>query len=246
MKISIVTPCFNSSATIEDTIKSVIGQDYGSIEYIIIDGGSTDNTIEIIKKFGDKISKVVSERDGGIYDAMNKGVSLATGDVVGILNSDDLYADNKVISRVANSFKDDIDACYGDLAYVDRLDISKKVRFWKAGKFSFSKIRRGWIMPHPAFFIRRELYNKFGAFNLTFKIAADYEIMLRLLLNGLKPVYIPETLVCMREGGFSAKSLRQRMAGWSELRRAWTANGKMPPLFLIPLRVLSKFSQFFV
>ncbi len=244
MKISIITVCYNSVGTIEDTIKSVINQDYADLEYIIIDGGSTDGTLGIVGKYKDKIAKVFSEPDKGIYDAMNKGIKLASGDIVGIINSDDFYADNKVLSKVAHSISTGADACYGDLAYVDRRDVSKQVRYWRAGSYNANKLFRGWIMPHPTFFVKKEIYERFGLFNLSFKIAADYELMLRFLLKGISVAYIPETFVCMREGGHSAKSFKQRVSGWQEIKRAWKTNSKQIPRFIIPLRILNKVGQF--
>ncbi len=244
MKISIITVCYNSASTIEDTIKSVISQDYADLEYIIIDGGSTDETLKIVGKYQDKIAKVVSEPDRGIYDAMNKGIKLASGDIVGIINSDDFYSDNKVLDKVAGVISGGVDACYGDLAYVNRQDVSKQVRYWKAGEYEKRKLSYGWIMPHPVFFVKKEVYNRFGLFNLSFKIAADYELMLRFLLKGISVVYIPETLVCMREGGHSAENLKQRMAGWREIKSSWEVNNKQIPKFIIFKRLLSKIFQF--
>jgi len=247
MKVSIITISYNSASTIEDTIKSVISQNYSDLEYIIVDGGSTDNTLEIINKYKDKIFKLISEPDKGIYDAMNKGVGIATGEIIGIINSDDFYIDDNILREVVNQFeKADTDAVYGDIVYVDREDISKHVRYWKAGEYAEKKLNYGWIMPHPAVFIKKEIYNKFGLFNLDFKIAADYELLLRFLKHGMKISYLPKTLVCMREGGYSASGLGRRKAGWAELKKAWLVNNLSVSRFFILRRILHKVNQYFV
>ncbi len=247
MKISIITASFNSGQTIEQTIKSVLDQTGVYLEYIIIDGGSKDGTLEIINKYKDRITKIVSEPDKGIYDAMNKGVGLATGDVVGIINSDDFYFNSDVLSSAAGEFeRTGVDAVYGNIVYVDRENIKKQVRIWEAGEYKESKLKSGWIMPHPAFFVRRECYEKWGGFNLDFKIAADYELMLRFLKNSLRVSYLQKTLVCMREGGYSASGLKRRVEGWRELKKAWTENGLVVPMFFIFRRIISKIKQYFV
>jgi len=245
MKISIITVSHNSVATIEDTIKSVINQNYPDWEYVIIDGGSTDGTLEIIKKYQDKITKIISEPDQGIYDAMNKGIKLATGDIVGIINSDDFYINENVLSKVVFEFSyDDIGAVYGDIVLVDNIKTDKIVRFWKAGDYNSNKLSSGWIPPHPAFFVRKSVYDRLGMFNLKFRIAADYELMLRFLKNGVRIKYLPETLVKMRVGGESGRSFKQRRRGWRELKDAWAVNGWNAPKFFIIRRVLSKITQF--
>jgi len=244
MKISIITVSYNSASTIGDTINSVLSQNYTDLEYIIIDGGSKDGTIEIVNRYKDKISKIISEPDGGIYDAMNKGIKLSTGEVVGILNSDDFYHHNSVLREVAKCFQNNIDACYGDIEYVDRVSVKKVVRLWKAGEYKKKKLLNGWIMPHPAFFVRKKIYDKFGLFNLDFIIAADYELLLRFLQKGIKVSYIKDILVCMREGGFSGQSFKQRKKGWDELKKAWFVNGFDLPKFFIFRRILYKINQY--
>ena len=247
MKFSIITISYNSEKTIEDTIVSVLAQNYSNLEYIIIDGGSKDGTLEIINKYKNKISKIVSESDRGVYDAMNKGVKLATGDIVGILNSDDFYKNTTVLKDVYEVLQNnDVDACYGDIEYVDRNDIKKIVRFWKAGEYRKDKLDSGWIMPHPAFFVKKEIYNKFGLFNIDFKLASDYELMLRFLIKGLRVKYLPKTLVTMREGGLSGQSFKQRKIGWQELKKAWSVNNIPVPKFFIFKRLLSKIKQYFL
>ena len=248
MKISIITPTFNSVKTISDTIESIVTQTHQDIEYIIIDGGSTDGTLAIIEDYIKKFNiQFISEPDQGLYDAMNKGIRLATGEIVGILNSDDFYKDEKVLEKVVACFNNDpkIDGCYGDLEFVDEQDKSKIVRTWRSGKYREGKLNNGWIIPHPTFFVKNEIYKKFGDFNLSFKIAADYEFLLRMLkIKRINVGYIPEILVCMRTGGKSGKNLTQRKLGWQELKRAWTVNNlKVPRLFILR-RVLFKIGQY--
>ncbi|OGH89850.1 MAG: hypothetical protein A2537_01370 [Candidatus Magasanikbacteria bacterium RIFOXYD2_FULL_36_9] len=247
MKISIITVCFNSVKTIEDTIKSVIAQQCDSLEYIIIDGDSKDGTLDIINKYKDKITKYISEPDKGIYDAMNKGVGLASGDIIGILNSDDFFSNDSVLKNIMEVFqKNKVDACYGNIEYVQRDNTKKCIRYWKAGEFNVKKLVSGWIMPHPTFFVRKALYDNFGNFNLKFKIAADYELMLRFLNKNIVVKYLDQTLVCMREGGFSASGFKQRLKGWNELKLAWLENGLTVPHFFIIRRLLSKIKQYFI
>ncbi|MCX6757912.1 MAG: glycosyltransferase family 2 protein [Candidatus Nomurabacteria bacterium] len=246
MKISIITTSLNSEKTIENTIKSVLSQNYSNIEYIVVDGGSTDKTLEIVKKYENKIIKIISEKDNGLYDAMNKGIKLATGDIISILNSDDFFNNDKVLSVIAESFKDEkIDAVYGDISYFSD-DISKVTRYWHVGEYSEKKLSNGWIVPHPALFLRKVVYDKCSYFNIDFKIAADYEFILRLLkIYHIKVKYIPIILVRMYNGGISASSLHQRINGWKELKRAWIVNNLKIPLFFIFRRIFFKLSQFF-
>ncbi len=247
MRISIITVCYNSEKTIEDTIKSIVEQNYLDLEYIIVDGGSDDKTLDIVEKYKNSVTKVISESDNGIYDAMNKGIDMSTGDVVGILNSDDFYYHKDVLREVSAIFKErDVDAVYGDIIYVDREKINKKVRFWRAGEYVKEKLKNGWIMPHPAFFVKRDVYKKYGKFNLDFRIAADYELMLRFLLKNINISYIKKTLVCMREGGYSAFGIKQRKRGWGELKKSWLINNQTVPKLFIPRRILSKIKQFVI
>ncbi len=247
MKISIITVSFNSAKTIDQTIQSVFAQKGDSLEYIIIDGGSKDETLDIINKYKDKITKIISESDKGIYDAMNKGIKMATGEIVGILNSDDFYCNDEVLKNVIKVFENNkIDACYGNIEYVERNNTKKCIRYWRAGEYNNKILRSGWIVPHPAFFVRRELYEKYGMFKLNFRIAADYELILRFLNKNIKLHYLDQTLACMREGGFSANSFKQRLAGWKELKLAWSENGLSVPPFFIIRRVLSKIKQYFI
>ena len=245
MKISIITASYNSSATIGDTLQSVAMQNYDNVEHIIVDGASSDNTLEIVGYFP-HVSKVISEKDKGIYDAMNKGVAQATGDVVGILNSDDVYTDRFVLSKVMNEFaKKNVDAVYADLQYVKYNDLEKVTRTWHSGNFSKRKFYYGWMPPHPTFFVRREVYKKAGNFNCALRSAADYEFMLRVLLkNDFKVSYIPEVLVKMRTGGMSNATLRHRLRANREDREAWRINNITPYFFTIPFKPLRKVLQF--
>lgn len=245
MKISIITVVFNGVETIEDCIKSIIGQTYPDIEHIIIDGGSTDGTLDVIKKYNGNIAKVVSEPDNGLYDAMNKGIKTATGDVIGILNSDDLYADNFVIENVVKYFSDtNADSCYGNLIYVDKDNTNKVVRYWNAGDYSRKRFRRGWMPPHPTFFARKSIYEKYGYMNLAFPLAADYELMLRFLYKyEVSTIYIPKVLVKMRAGGTSTPGL-YTVKAVIENYRAWKVNGLRPNPYTFILKPLSKILQY--
>lgn len=244
MKVSIVTITYNSEKTLKDTIESVLSQDYDNIEYIVADGLSKDGTVDILKSYGDKISWV-SEKDSGIYDAMSKGVARATGDIIGIINSDDFYPDNQVISRVVDKMSSTgADAVYGDLQYVDFEDTSKQIRLWISGEYDKSRFLNGWMPPHPTFFLKREAYEKFGLFDPTFKSAGDYELMLRMLYkHNLKAVYIPQVQMKMRAGGVSNVSLKNRWRANREDKRAWQINGLEPNWYTFIVKPLSKVFQ---
>ena len=247
MKISIITACWNSGRTIADTLDSVSRQDYPSIEHIIVDGASTDNTLSIVSGFP-HIARVLSERDKGIYDAMNKGILLATGEVVGILNSDDIYTDTRTLSAVAEAFADpSVNTLYADLQYVDPNDPNKVVRTWKAGHFNRRNFYYGWMPPHPTFFVRKKVYEELGLFNSTLKTSADYEIMLRFLLkNQVNAHYLPRVIVRMRAGGMSNASLRNRLRANREDRLAWSLNGLKPYFFTKYAKPLRKIYQFLI
>lgn len=247
MKISVITASYNSSSTIADTLRSVAEQDYTDIEHIIIDGGSKDNTMEIVRSFP-HVAISISEKDKGIYDAMNKGVQRATGDIVAILNSDDFYNSSYVLSAVAFQFRDqNIDAVYGDLQYVKQDNTNIVSRYWKAGKFSPSKFFYGWMPPHPAFFVRRKVYDQVGLFNTTLRTSADYELMLRILVkHKVKAAYLPAVLVKMREGGLSNSSLSHRIKANKEDRLAWKLNGLQPNFFTLYLKPIRKIFQFII
>lgn len=211
IKITIITVSYNSSKTIRETIDSVLSQDYPSLEYIIVDGLSTDGTQEVVKSYGPRISKFISEKDKGLYDAMNKGIALATGDIIGIINSDDIYADTKVISSViATMSEKKVDVVYGDLFYFKTGFPDTPLRYYRGGVFSLRRVRYGLMPPHPTFFIRREVYQKYGGFDTRFTLSADFDLILRFLgVHKVPFSYIPEILVKMRTGGKSTSSLKR-------------------------------------
>ncbi len=245
MKVSIITVVYNNIDTISEAIESVINQTYHDIEYILIDGKSNDGTLEIIKSFGNKISKVVSEEDSGIYDAMNKGISLASGDIIGFINADDKIDNNESVKNIVDLFTDDIDIIYGDLIFVDRLDSTKIRRYWKAGEFKKMKYKFGWMTPHPSTYIKKEIYEKYGLFDLRFKIAADYELMLRFMYkNNLRVKYLPEVIVKMRDGGISNNSLANIFISNYEVFKSWKVNDLSISPLIILIKPLLKLKQF--
>lgn len=244
MKISIITAVWNNKETIKDAVDSVLAQTYPDIEYIVIDGGSTDGTVDIIKSYGDRITKFVSEKDKGIYDALNKGVRVATGDVIGFLHSDDIFADENSVSKIAEAFCSGVDGVYSDLVYTPKTDLDKVLRYWKSCDYKPSLLKRGWMPPHPTFYLRRELYDRFGLFDLSFRIAADYEFTLRVLKNNIQISYIPEVLYKMRLGGASNKSLKNIILKSKEDYRALKKNN-IGGLSTLLLKNLSKIGQFF-
>lgn len=241
-KISIITVCFNSEATIRDTIESVLHQSYPNIEYLIIDGGSTDDTLKIIAEYGTKISRVVSERDRGIYDAMNKGIHLASGEIIGILNSDDVYMDtNSVKVLVSPIIQDSSDASFADLVVVSLGDLNEVVRYYDSCYFSPKKFRFGWMPAHPTFFIKKSCYEAAGDYSLNYKIAADYEMLIRLLLiYGFTYTYIPKPLIKMRLGGASSASLVRNWILNCEIVKACKENGIWTCLPLLLLKIPQK------
>ena len=247
LKISIITVSFNSAKTIKETIESILIQDYNNIEYIIIDGGSSDETIDIVKSYSEKISYFISEKDNGIYDAMNKGIKAATGDIVGILNSDDFYPNSFVLSNVAKSFKKyNCDAVYGDLVYVKEKDTTQIKRYWQAGNYNTSKIKNGWMLPHPTFFVKKVMYDRHGLYNSNLKRAADYEMILKLLYKeNISVHYIPMILVKMRMGGASNSTFLNRIMANKEDGLAWTKNQLNKPMFVRIKKPLQKAIQFF-
>jgi glycosyltransferase involved in cell wall biosynthesis len=275
MKVSLITVSFNSAKTIADTLKSVQSQTYKDIEYIVVDGNSSDGTIEIVKQFLDSakdvsqdasqgskkdvaqdaskgaskgvVTKFLCERDKGIYDAMNKGLAMATGEIIGVLNSDDFYCSNDVIEEVVRAFQQNNSDClYGDLNYVDLLDTSKIVRKWRSGSFRKENFLKGWMPPHPTFFVRKTCYDKFGTFDTQFKSAADYELMLRFLFKeSCSAQHLPKVMIHMRAGGVSNVSLKNRIRANREDRLAWKINGLKPKWFTLLRKPLSKLIQYF-
>ena len=239
MKISIITVVYNNKETIKDAIDSVLNQTYKDIEYIIVDGASSDGTVDIVKNYGDKISKFVSESDNGLYDAMNKGIALATGDVVGILNSDDFYIDDKVIQKVMKVFEEkQCESMFADLVFVKPNDLEKTVRYYDSSKFHPSKFAYGWMPAHPTFFVKREVYERYGVFKTDYKIASDYEILVRLLKKyELSYFYLNEVIIKMRMGGISTSGLKSNYILNKEIIRACKENG----IYTNWLKVLSKY-----
>lgn len=246
MKISIITVTYNSAQTLEDSINSLNSQDYSDIEHIIIDGASTDSTLRIIEKYKHRVSIFLSEKDNGIYDALNKGIALATGDIVGFLHSDDLFADDGVLSQIATEFsKNNIDAVYGDLNYVSRFDTTKTIRRWVSGTSKRYKFRNGWMPPHPTFYMKREHYLSLGSFDLKYSISADYESIIRYLWkNNLCATYIPKVFINMRVGGESNRSLANIWKKTKEDINVMIKYG-INPIRGIIFKNLSKISQFF-
>ncbi len=245
MKVSIATVCYNSVDTIVDTLQSVLLQDYADAEHIVIDGGSTDGTVDIVSKYNGCIAEFVSEPDEGIYDAMNKGARLATGDIIGFLNADDIYADTRVLYDVAATMETtELDAVYGDLVYVRRDDPARVTRYWKAGEYLPGSFRLGWVPPHPTFFCRRKLFEQHGYFNPLYRIAGDFELMLRLIeKNRIRVGYIQRPLVRMRVGG-RANTIRGMLRGNREILHAFAANGLRPSPGFFLRKPLAKLGQF--
>lgn len=238
MKISIITVVYNNNLTIKDAINSVLSQTYKNIEYIIIDGASSDGTVEIIKSYGDKITKFISEPDSGLYDAMNKGIELATGDVIGILNSDDFYIDELVIEKVVKVFEEKrVDSLYADLLYVKPDNLLKTVRYYDSSQFNPSKFAYGWMPAHPTFFVKKEIYKKYGVFRKDLKIAADFDLLTRFLYtHKISYFYMKEVLVKMRVGGVST-SFSSIWINNIEALRVCRENGIKTNIF----KILSKY-----
>ena len=247
MKISIITITYNSAATVEDTIKSVVMQDYPNVEYLIIDGKSKDGTLQIAEKYKDKISKVVSEKDKGLYDALNKGIKHASGDIIGMLHSDDLYSNPQVLSKIVKTFQDNPDAegVYADLVFVNRNDTDKVMRTWESGTYQEGDFLKGWMPPHPTFFVKKAAYEKHGGFNTELKLSADYELMLRLIhKNQIKLAYLNEVIVKMRMGGVSNVSFFVKLKANLEDKMAWKINGIKPKMTTMIMKPLRKLGQY--
>ncbi len=244
MKISVITACFNSEKHIRDTIESVLGQDFSGLEYIVIDGGSTDRTGDVISEYSGRIDHFVSEKDEGIYDAINKGISMASGDVVGLLHSDDVFESPNVLSLIADQFSGGVDAVYGNLNYVSE-DLQKVRRKWVSGRYKYGMFKRGWMPPHPTFFARTELFDRYGKYNKGLSISADYELMLRFIhKHQITLAYIPSVLVKMRVGGESNRSLGNRIEANKQDRLAWKLNGLNPGPLTTVMKPLRKLGQF--
>jgi len=243
--VSVITAVYNARDTVSQALQSLFTQSYPAIESIVIDGASSDGTLQVLEALRPRLSVLVSEPDMGIYDALNKGIRRASGDVVGFLHADDEYAHPRAIAHVAAAFEDSaVDAVYGNLVYVRRDDTSKVLRYWRAGSFSSRALRRGWMPPHPTFFVRREIYERLGDFDIQFRIAADYDSILRFLARGdVRVHYLDEVLVRMRLGGASNRSLSNILRKSREDYLAVRRNG-VGGAFTVVMKNFSKLHQF--
>lgn len=246
-KISVVTAVYNRTATINDAIQSVLSQDYPNVEYIVIDGNSTDGTSDQVRAMADRIDRVIIEPDEGIYDALNKGILAATGDVVGFLHADDLLASTSALSTIARAFQaQPVDAVYGGLNYVNDKNPDRLVRYWRSVPYRLSRFRRGWMPPHPSLYISRNCYLQYGLYNRSLSIAADYELIVRMMVkHQIKVSSVDEVLVKMRVGGKSNASWKNRLLANREDAEAWRLNGLRPPWGLRISKPARKLLQFF-
>ena len=247
MKVSIVTVVYNGAATLATAIDSVAQQDYPDIEYIIVDGASQDDSVKVAQQYPETVSKLISEPDQGIYDAMNKGIGMATGDIVGILNADDLYADSSVISAVVQGIQESgADTLIGDLVFVPAENLEKVVRFYSAKSFSLDRFEKGDMPPHPTFFVKRELYKRLGNFNTDFRITSDFDLMLRFLyIAKVSFVYLPKVMVKMRMGGLTNSGLSSKIKLNREIHKSLNANGIPTSIFKIYSKYFTKIFQLF-
>jgi len=247
MKVTLITVCWNVAPVIAETLDSVFAQEHQDLEVIVIDGASKDGTLEILETYRPRLAHLVSEKDDGIYDAMNKGLARATGDIIGFVNAGDLLMDPSVITDVVKAFQDNkVDAVYGDIIMVDEADITQVKRTWKSGAYHKSNFTKGWMPPHVATFIRKSAYDRFGHFNTDLRIAADYEILFRFLYkHELPTLHIPKILVRFRLGGMSNGSVRHVLKANTEVRRSWRLNGFKAPPMLVTRKLWSKVMQFF-
>ena len=245
MKISVITAVYNRRDTLQDALDSIASQSHGALEHVVVDGASTDGTNDILQRNRERIAVLVSEPDKGIYDALNKGIQLSSGDVIGFLHADDVFADENAVSRIASVFEDpDVEAVYGDLQYVSNKDISRTIRYWHAGVFTAGRLAWGWMPPHPTLYVRRRVYDRLGAFDTRYRIAADYDCILRFLgRGGIVPTYIPEVLVKMRVGGASNRSISNIFQKSREDYQALRGNG-VGGLGALAWKNMSKLHQF--
>jgi glycosyltransferase involved in cell wall biosynthesis len=242
---SIITVCYNAELTINRCISSVISQKYKNVEYIIIDGGSTDNTLNIIDQYKQHIAIIKSEPDKGIYDAMNKGIKLATGDIIGLINADDYFADDTVLNDIEAGFiQQNKDIIYGDLDFVN--ESGKIIRKWRSGNYSNGVFNWGWMPPHPTFYCKRRLFEQIGYYSLNYGTAADYELMVRFMhLNRIEAFYVKKVIVKMQIGGASNDSIRSRIKAIRMDYKAMRANGILLPVFTAFLKPVRKIVQYF-
>lgn len=248
MKVSIITTTYNSEATIEMTIQSVLRQTYVDIEYLIVDGASKDGTLDIVRKYESSFHgrmRWVSEKDNGLYDALNKGIASSTGDIVGILNSDDFFTSDDVIQRMVNDFSDDVDAVYGDIHFVSPGNLNKSVRYYSSRFFRPWQLRFGYMPAHPSFYARRSVFDKVGLYSLNYKIAADYDMMVRVFhVHNVRTKYIPMDFVTMRVGGLSTSSFKNRIKITIEDAKACRSNGLYTNVLLCSCKYFTKLFEF--
>lgn len=246
MKVTVITAVFSGRKYISEAIESVLGQTHKDIEYIIVDGGSVDGTVELVHSYGNKIDKFISEPDNGVYYALNKGIQIATGEIIALINSDDFYVNSYIISQVVEAFeKHQCDAVYSNLFYISSNNKEKIIRTWDAGQYHADSFYKGWMPPHPAFFVKREIYQKYGSFNTQLKFAADYELMLRFILkHRIRIHYLPKFFIKMRVGGTSNRNLSNRIKANIEDRKAWKINQIKPRFFTLLLKPFSKIFQY--
>jgi len=249
LKVSVITATYNSASVVEDCLASVAEQIYENIEHVLIDGSSADSTLEVLQNHRPALAKIVSEPDDGIYDALNKGIKHATGEVIGFLHSDDVFSSNDVLKKVVSIFEADVSvsAVYGDLEYVHRSIPDVVVRTWRSSSFSPYLLKKGWMPPHPTLYVRREWYDRIGGFDKRYRIAADYFSILQLFSqSNFKAVYLPEMMIKMRLGGASNRSLsailRKSTEDWDALRRS--GFGMFSAARALVLKNLSKVKQF--
>ncbi len=246
MTISIITATYNAEKTIESAICSVSNQSYSDIEYIIVDGGSTDNTLKIVNRYKNRVQHFISEPDKGIYDAINKGISIATGEIIGVLHADDLFYDNDIIKQIAQEFiQGNYSGVYGDLQYVNAQNTNKVIRYWKSCDYKLSLLKTGWMPPHPTLFVQKEVFKNIGNYSLKYKIAADYDFILRLFSTPEYSFkYIPLVITKMRVGGASNKSIKNIIQKSKEDISALKQN-KIGGVSTLIWKNISKIPQFF-
>ncbi len=247
MKVSVITVCYNAVRHIDETLRSIVVQDHTDIEHIVIDGGSTDGTQKKIERYRELIAHYVSEKDRGVYDAMNKGLALATGGIIVFVNAGDMIANRDCLSYMAKAFAEsDVEAIYGDAYMVDPDDIRILKRFWKGQEYNREKFRNGWMPPHLGTYIRKSVYDRFGNFNEALKVSADYELMFRFMYkHRIRVKYIPKVLVRFRLGGVSNRSLLHILRANVEVYKAWKMNGERVSPFIILAKPLGKLGQLF-